>query len=136
VARFIGSPGMNLVNGKISGGVIHLPGDNHIPLTGGWINRLPEALGGREDIILGYRPEAAEIKADGKVTGEVYAMELYGAYKMLHIEMEGSDIVHIRGDRLISYPIGTQVRFDLKPEMVRFFDPVTELAITLQEVPA
>jgi multiple sugar transport system ATP-binding protein len=136
VARFIGSPGMNLVNGNISGGFIHLEKDNRMSLPGGWEDVLLEALAGREDVILGYRPEAAEIKADGQLTGEVYAMELYGAYKMLHIDMDGSDIVHIRGDRLIRYPIGTQVRFDLKPEMVRFFDPTTEKAITLQEVPA
>ena len=34
VARFIGSPGMNLVPGEISGGSHPFPGDNRMPLTG------------------------------------------------------------------------------------------------------
>jgi hypothetical protein len=42
--------------------------------------------------------------------------------------------VHIRSDRLIRYPIGTPVRFDINPDMVRFFDPGTELAITRRSV--
>ena len=41
----------------------------------------------------------------------------------------GEDIVHIRSDRLVRHPIGTAVHFDLDPEMVRFFNPKTEMAI-------
>jgi hypothetical protein len=48
---------------------------------------------------------------------------------MLHINLNENEIVHIRGDRAVSFPIGTQVRFDLKPDMVRFFHPKTEKAI-------
>ena len=32
-------------------------------------------------------------------------MELYGAYMMLHVRSERADIVHIRSERLIRYPI-------------------------------
>ena len=48
---------------------------------------------------------------------------------MLHINLNENEIVHIRGDRSVSFPIGTQVRFDLNRDMVRFFDPKTENAI-------
>jgi hypothetical protein len=55
---------------------------------------------------------------------------LYGAYTMLHVMLAGGEeIVHIRGDRLVRHPIGTAVHFDLDPEMVRFFNPKTEMAI-------
>ncbi len=36
---------------------------------------------------------------------------------------------HIRTDRMTQYPIGEPVRFDIKPEMARFFNPQTEAAI-------
>jgi multiple sugar transport system ATP-binding protein len=40
------------------------------------------------------------------------------------------EIVHIRTDRLVDYPIGEIVHFDIDPEMMRFFDPKTELAVS------
>jgi ABC-type sugar transport system ATPase subunit len=79
--------------------------------------------------MLGFRPEAAEITSEGGLTGNVYATDMHGAYTMLHINLNENEIIHIRGDRAISFPIGTQVRFDLKPDMVRFFHPKTEKAI-------
>lgn len=125
VARFIGSPGMNLVGGDYAEGAARLPGSNHYTVPGEW----QPALGRADRILIGFRPEAAEIKEEGTLAGEVYAMELYGAYTMLHISMNG-DIVHIRSDRHTYYPIGSIVRFDLDPDMVRFFDPKTERAFT------
>jgi hypothetical protein len=53
---------------------------------------------------------------------------------MLAVNMNEQDIIHIRGDRLIHYPIGTQVRFDIDPQMVRFFDPVTEKTIKREAI--
>ena len=67
--------------------------------------------------------------AQGTLTGNVYATDLHGAYTMLHVNLNENEIVHIRGDRTVSFPIGTQVRFNLNPEMVRFFHPKTEKAI-------
>ena len=128
VARFIGSPGMNLVGGEYAEGAARLPGSNHFIVPAEW----RQALSKTDRILIGFRPEAAEIKEDGTLAGEVYAMEIYGAYTMLHISMNG-DIVHIRSDRHTYYPIGSIVRFDLNPEMVRFFDPKTERAFTREE---
>jgi hypothetical protein len=47
---------------------------------------------------------------------------------MLHVSLTEQEIIHIRSDRLNRHPIGATVRFDLDPEMVRFFNPKTELA--------
>ena len=130
VARFIGSPGMNLVTGQYADGIVTIPGtQNRYTLPEKWFKPVDQILGGKEEIILGFRPEAAHLRTDGKLSGEVYASELQGAFAVLHVNVNSDDIVHIRTDRLINYPIGTVVHFDLNPEMVRFFHPQTEAAI-------
>ena len=48
---------------------------------------------------------------------------------MLHVTMNEQDMVHIRGDRGVPYPMGTPVRFHIDPQRVRFFHPETDKAI-------
>lgn len=128
VARFIGSPGMNLIEGNYTEGTIHLPGGNGFATPNRMRAAIENAIGDGM-VIVGFRPEAAEINANGALTGKVYATDMHGPYTMLHVNLNENEIVHIRGDRAVSFPIGTQVRFDLNPEMVRFFHPQTEKAI-------
>jgi multiple sugar transport system ATP-binding protein len=130
VARFIGSPGMNLVAGQYASGNVALPGASQLTVPPAWRAVLDKTLDSQGEAIVGFRPEAAMISDQGALVGEVYATDMHGAYTMLHVNMNEYDIVHIRSDRHISFPIGTPVRFDLNPEMVRFFDPTTEAAIT------
>ena len=130
VARFIGSPGMNLVNGQYSEGVVLVSGtENKYPVPQEWRKSLGEAIGNQGEIVIGFRPEAAQLNENGQLSGEVYASELQGAYTVLHVNINEQEIVHIRSDRQAHYPIGTSLKFDINPQMVRFFDPATELAI-------
>jgi multiple sugar transport system ATP-binding protein len=129
VARFIGSPGMNLVNGRQSGDTLRLGGGDAFALPPGWAGALRLALQGRGEVMMGFRPEAARVSPSGKLAGEVYATDMHGGYTVLHVTIGEGEIVHIRGDRRESYPMGTKVRFDIDPEMVRFFDPVSEKAV-------
>jgi len=158
VARFIGSPGMNLLYGRYSDGVIHLPGDNRyaaeqsgrsltrvFPVQGqngvpdnhyrapeAWRPALEKQLSG-QDVIIGFRPEAAQVTntAEGQLKAEVYADDMHGAYSMLHLSLGSADmIVHVRASRDLKLPIGAPIQFDLNPEMVRFFDPKTEKALS------
>ncbi len=129
VARFIGSPGMNLIAGQYRDGQVHLSGGGQHLILDNVRNQLAAALEGDGEVILGFRPEAAEVSPDGALTGNVYATDMHGAYTMLHINLNENEIIHIRGDRAISSPIGAPVRFSLKPEMVRYFHPKTEKAI-------
>jgi multiple sugar transport system ATP-binding protein len=134
VARFIGSPGMNLIPGKYQDGVVHLAGGNDYPIPDNWRPSLVEGLSG-EDVIVGFRPEAAVAGPEGKLTAELYADELHGAHSILHLSLNGrsnESIIHIRAGRGARHPIGTTIRFDLNPEMVRFFDPQTESALQLE----
>jgi multiple sugar transport system ATP-binding protein len=131
VARFIGSPGMNLVSGKFSDGVVHLAGGNQYAVPIRWQRALSADLSG-EDVIVGFRPEAAVAGAQGRMTAELYADELHGAHTILHLSLNGrasESIIHIRAGRGDSRPIGENIHFDLEPEMVRFFDPKTEVAL-------
>jgi multiple sugar transport system ATP-binding protein len=134
VAKFIGSPGMNLVNTVYKEGIVIIPGtENRYAVPGGWETPINESLGGEGKIVMGFRPESAKLVEDGPLAGEVYASELQGAYSVLHVNVNEDDIVHIRTDRQIDYPIGTAVRFDIDQPMVRFFNPESEEAI-LREV--
>lgn len=131
VARFIGSPGMNLVTGHYSQGTFQVPGTtNSVEAPTHCRHFIEDELRGEGDLILGFRPEAASIKADGRLAGEVYATELQGAYSMLHVNINEHEIVHIRADRSVAYPIGSNVHFDIDPKMMRFFNPATEEAIS------
>jgi multiple sugar transport system ATP-binding protein len=129
VARFIGSPGMNLITGSYASGVVDLPGSNRFTTDEQWKSALDAGLKGSGKVILGFRPEAAAVREDGQLAGEVYATDLHGAYTMLHVNINDHEIIHIRSDRTAHYPIGTPVRFDLKPQMIRFFDPISEKKI-------
>ncbi len=125
VARFIGSPGMNLVQGSFSDGVIRLPGDNQYKMPDGWQNSIARG----ENVVVGFRPEAASVNPNGSLAGEVYASDMHGPYTMLHVNMHGDDVVHLRAEREERLSIGSNIRFDIDPDMVRFFNPQNELAL-------
>jgi multiple sugar transport system ATP-binding protein len=133
VARFIGSPGMNLITGRYADGTLHLPGENSYDVPENWQRKLERSLVG-DEVILGFRPEAAIVSGDGSLKADVYADDLYGAHTMLHMSMNGGGetIVHARAPRGLGLHMGDNVRFDIDPEMVRFFEPETESTIELE----
>ena len=133
VARFIGSPGMNLIEGRFSEGTILLPGGNKYEVPQRWRSALADQLSG-ERVILGFRPEAAHANGAGPLGAEVYASDLHGAFNMINVALEEENVeamVHIRGDRGSGHVIGDNIRFDLEQDMVRFFDPQTERALVI-----
>jgi multiple sugar transport system ATP-binding protein len=137
VARFIGSPGMNLLNGQLHDGMLTLPGANRMPLPTEWQRAMLAELGtAGGEVVLGFRPEAVQINTLGPLEAEVYASDLYGGFTMLHLDIGGNNIIHARVSRQISYPIGTPVKFTLDPTMIRFFNAKTEMAIQREAVTA
>jgi len=93
VARFIGSPGMNLVQGRY-----RLRADVAYQVPGDWVPALNRALGGAGEVILGFRPEAATVNSEG-LPATVYATDLLGGYTMLHLEIGDHEIIHARASR-------------------------------------
>ena len=129
VARFIGSPGMNLLNGIYHEGLVHLPGDNHYAVPANWRPTLDSEIGTNKEIIIGFRPEAVTVSPGGQVASKVYTDELHGGYSVLHLELDEDTMIHGRAGREDDYEIGTPLNFDIKPDMVRFFHPTTEMAL-------
>ncbi|MBK8020117.1 MAG: ABC transporter ATP-binding protein [Chloroflexi bacterium] len=129
VARFIGSPGMNLIHGAYESGMVKLPGNNSVPVPDRWRAALERGLPKDGKVVLGFRPEAVRLGDAGALGASVYADDLHGGYSMLHLELEGGEIVHGRAAREVQKPLGSRVRFGLDPDMMRFFNPETEMAI-------
>jgi multiple sugar transport system ATP-binding protein len=129
VARFIGSPGMNLVTVTYADGVVQMGGkEDRFTVPQSWRNVIQQELNGGSELVVGFRPEAARINDRGELAGKVYATEMQGSSAVLHLTINDRDIIHIRTDRLIDYPIDTVLHFDINPQMVRFFNPKTEAA--------
>jgi multiple sugar transport system ATP-binding protein len=135
VAQFIGSPGMNLVSGHYAQGIFQIPDCGPYSVPSGWRSALDAALSGEGKVILGFRPEAVSVSAEGELPATVYATDLHGGYTMVHLDLCNNQLIHARTTRESLYKIDTPVRFDLNPAMVRFFHPDTEKAI-VREVTA
>jgi ABC-type sugar transport system ATPase subunit len=122
---------MNLVPGKYSDGIVHMAVENKYNFPDQWKNSLENNLSG-DGVLVGFRPEAAEVTETGEIRTEVYADDLEGSHTMLHLALEGDEsdsIVHIRARRGLGLEMGAKVNFSINPEMVRFFDQENETTI-------
>lgn len=134
VARFIGSPGMNLIEGEYRDGQVNFSNNNTLPVPDEWRPALDTGLNGTGKVTIGFRPEAVRIAPEGSFGSTVYASDLHGGHSMLHLEIDEGAIIHARAGREQSYAIGETMRFYVEPTMVRFFNPKTELALKQEAV--
>ena len=132
VANFLGSPGMNLVPGHYLNGVVKLPGDSTYQPTQECQARIEKQICSDCDVILGFRPEAARIDPDSKISGDVIAVEMNGSNLMLDLHLDPKTIVRLRTSRGIEFNRSESINFDLDPQMVRFFDAKTEAALVME----
>ena len=115
VAGFIGSPAMNLVDGKIENGIftskfISIPGFKNI-------NGL---------VKLGFRAEDAFI-SDNKgveLKGPVYSMELLGESTMVTVKSNDS-LLSVKADKDYRIEIGKEVTVSIPKEICHLFDTKT-----------
>ncbi len=126
VAKFIGSPGMNLLKGYYENGIVKLPDNTFYTVPENWKATLASINHG--EVIVGFRPESVRLDTNGQLKGKVYTSDLHGAYKMIHLNV-GSDIVHARADKRSRHTIDEVLNFDIDADQVRFFDPKTEQSI-------
>jgi multiple sugar transport system ATP-binding protein len=129
VANFIGSPGMQLLKGPYVDGAVQLPGGSVYRAPTEWRGALDKAIG-QGELVTGFRPEAAEVSENGPISGQVFNTDLHGSYVVLHVDLAGGQLVQVRARRDHQYGIGMPIRFGLNEEMVRFFDPETEMALS------
>jgi multiple sugar transport system ATP-binding protein len=113
VAGFIGSPPMNLVKGEIKGGVF----------TGPNISVPSIALADRADVILGVRPEDANIAAAAvHLNANLYALEPTGDMTLVGIRLSDGAYFNVKSDRDFRQNLDTPVAVTFDPKRLYFFD--------------
>lgn len=132
VANFIGSPGMNLVKCHYQAGKLTLPGGSVYVPAEGWQKTLDHQLGDNQTVVLGFRPEAARVSGEPKISADVFLVEMNGSNVLLDLHLDDDNIVRIRTNRGVNYGLGDTINFDLDPQMVRFFNPSTEAALVME----
>lgn len=125
VARSVGTPPMNLMDGTIKGARAVLDVGGHaLPLVN------PKGAEGQK-VRFGIRPEDVVIAPDAPAKGRIFDVENHGVIKILSIDVDGA-LVHATVSAQMEVGIDDPVAFGWKPEKVLYFDPQTgqNLALT------
>jgi multiple sugar transport system ATP-binding protein len=121
VARSVGSPPMNLINGRLSGGMAELAGF-HLPVAANAV--------GSGAVTFGVRPENVVLAPGAPGEARIFDIEDQGVVKILVMDM-GDARLHV------TVPAGTKVqrdelvRFGWKPDRVVTFDVETGANLAL-----
>jgi sn-glycerol 3-phosphate transport system ATP-binding protein len=114
VAGFIGSPAMNLLEGRLDGGAVAI-GDCIMPIG-------QMAAHGRA-VLVGLRPEHLELAPDGPLPLAVELLERLGADTIVHGKLGGAGtVVTARAAGTVNPPLGETLRFAVRPEHIHLFD--------------
>jgi len=129
VANFIGSPGMNFIKGQYANGYMELPGNHKLEISDDWKAAFTKQLNPAGAVVIGFRPEAGQMVAQGDLTGEVYAVDMNGSDSLLYLSLVDKTIIRVRVDRSVKAPVGTVANIRIEPQYIRFFNAETEAAI-------
>ncbi|HKV69420.1 MAG TPA: ABC transporter ATP-binding protein [Gaiellales bacterium] len=127
VARFCGSPPMNVLEGEISGAAFAHPQ--------GTVALRDAPMRGRAR--LGFRPEHGQIvaaDAAGALRGEVYVVEPLGNETLITVALEG-ELVNLRAAAGVEPAIGTPVGILPDRNHLHLFDADTGASITAAPTP-
>ncbi|MGZ8272999.1 MAG: sn-glycerol-3-phosphate import ATP-binding protein UgpC [Burkholderiaceae bacterium] len=119
VASFIGSPPMNLFEGRLDEEGVHFSARDGARVSLPLAHR---SLAGRE-LILGVRPEHL-LLGGGDLPMQVETVEMLGAEHLIHGVVAGHDIIVRTGPR-DNPPPGTTLQIGFKPEAVHWFSAET-----------
>ena len=130
VAGFIGTPQMNLFDGKLikQDGKYAVTVDNiTVVLSDDKQARLSDKNVPEQDIILGVRPDHIMLCADG-IKGQVDVSELMGSSVHLHVSAEGKDVVVIvpTNGNAAHFPMGSEVNMIFGGNVAHVFSKETE----------
>ncbi len=114
VAGFIGSPAMNFLKGRISGGSFHADGGASLPLPG----RGDGADG--KPMIYGVRPEHFQLAPEG-LPAKVHVVEPTGSETQVMAEFAGTPITCAFRERVTARP-GETIHIVPDPALVHLFD--------------
>jgi multiple sugar transport system ATP-binding protein len=134
VARFIGSPSMNVIAGRYA-----VDGDlGYVEMKSGACIALDVASRARiersgvRDVILGMRPEHLTMSAGHDdvlaMQATVYAVEPLGAKTVMHCQFEGQ-LLQVLVKSTAQMTVGDARRLSIPPDRLYLFDANTEKAI-------
>jgi multiple sugar transport system ATP-binding protein len=123
VAAFIGSPAMNLLEGRLDGQAFIAADGTSIAL-----DRIPPGAGGRQ-VMLGARPEAFRLDPEG-LEATVVTVEPTGAESQVLMRLASHDVMGVFRERVSVQP-GEALKVSLDPGATHLFDSAsgTRLAI-------
>ena len=134
VARLLGDPPINLLTGELrsEGDAIYFQRRGLRFALPARLSRATSSLR-QADVILGVRPDAVLLAANGAVPGEIYSCEPFGKHtivtvdlgqQILKLKTSAQDAIHI-GDK-----IGQTVDLSFSPDGLMLFDAATGQALT------
>jgi ABC-type sugar transport system ATPase subunit len=135
VARFIGSPPMNLLPGAVIHGI-----DGHQVVASGISMTLPDswrsALNryGKEEVVVGIRPDALIMRGDthaASIVGQIADVEPLIGETVVVLNLDGGATVSaVLGDDSVGeLTPGATFRAGIDVDRVRLFDPASEQAL-------
>ena len=128
VAGFLGSPPMNLVEGRVDPDVRGLSVDETLwPIPGAALHRLQ----GRSQVVMGVRPEHVRLSREavsGSVPTRVYVSETVGSENLVVVRL-GRQTLTARVPASLNLDYDQAVWALADPERLRFFDPASRKAI-------
>ena len=119
VAKFLGTPPINVFQGKVKAGMLYV-GDDAVLAIDGVSDR---------DVVVGIRPEGFVPAQDGGLVCKQINVEVMGRDVSIVSSHPACETDTIRSIILSDTPLdrgASQVRFHLKPGKVLLFDPATE----------
>ncbi len=132
VATFLGSPGMNMLRGRLLDGrgwVLDIGEGNRVPMPGAM---LPPGWHGRE-IVVGVRPEhllpVAAAESEGSFAPEVEVVEPVGNEVFLYLRLGSLALVTRAPPERHRVAPGDHLPLKLAVAQLHFFDPETGLRI-------
>ena len=113
VAGFIGSPAMNLMEGRLEDGVFS---GSDVSISG--------LSGANGPVTLGFRAEDAAVAETGQIQAPIYTIELLGDATMITVRAGGA-LVSVKASKDFRAEIGEPVALAVSPQICHLFDHTT-----------
>ncbi len=126
VARAVGSPPMNLFDGKlVSGRAVIAPKSFELPYDGAVPTGTPA---NDRPLVFGVRPEDVVLEAGAPVEATVHDVENHGVEKIVTLRV-GDTFLHATAPARADLQMEQAVRFGWNPQKVALFDRTTGMSL-------
>jgi multiple sugar transport system ATP-binding protein len=122
VAGFVGSPPINLLQGRMVGNGAMLGEGVTLPMSGG---------GGEGHYTFGIRPENILVEAGAPIGARIHDIENHGIEKIITLRV-GTNLVRATVPARVEVAVEEEVRFGWQPDKVMLFDARTGLNLRYQ----